>query len=82
MADWNCVPILIGNFCLLNTKETKCRSNCNQKRGVRICERKNYAKTKVSKEAWGGVSPDTKADIPLHGEDYGEAGCSPAARGS
>ncbi|KAK4807043.1 hypothetical protein QYF61_018384 [Mycteria americana] len=34
-------------------------------RGVRICERNNYADTKVSEEGGGGGAPGTGAEIPL-----------------
>ncbi|GAB0209021.1 epimerase family protein SDR39U1 [Grus japonensis] len=34
-------------------------------RGVRICERNNYADTKVSEEGEGGGAPGTRAEIPL-----------------
>jgi len=37
-------------------------SNCSQEKGVRKCERKNSADTKVSEE---GGAPGTRAEIPL-----------------
>ena len=34
-------------------------------RGVRICERSNFADTKVSEEGGGGGAPGAGAEIPL-----------------
>ncbi|GAB0183485.1 hypothetical protein GRJ2_000813800 [Grus japonensis] len=39
--------------------------NSSWKRGVRICERNNFADTKVSAEGGAGGAPGTEADIPL-----------------
>ena len=39
--------------------------NCSQKRGVRICERKNSADTKVNEEGGGVDALGAGAEIPL-----------------
>ncbi|GAB0185750.1 hypothetical protein GRJ2_001040300 [Grus japonensis] len=41
------------------------RSNCNQKRGVRICERNNSADTRVSADGGGGGASGARAEILL-----------------
>ncbi|PKU37044.1 hypothetical protein llap_12649 [Limosa lapponica baueri] len=46
-------------------KREKLLHNSSQKRGVRICERKNSAATKISEEGEGGGAPGARAEIPL-----------------
>ncbi|KAK4811345.1 hypothetical protein QYF61_027574 [Mycteria americana] len=46
-------------------KGKKMLHNSSRERGVRICERNNYADTKVSEEGGGGGAPGAGAEIPL-----------------
>jgi len=41
------------------------KKKLHQERGVRLCERNNFADTKASEERGGGGSPGTGAEIPL-----------------
>ncbi|GAB0209072.1 epimerase family protein SDR39U1 [Grus japonensis] len=49
----------------LRRRGKKTRNSFCSQRGVRRCERNNFADTKVSEEGGGGGAPGTRAKIPL-----------------
>ncbi|PKU48694.1 suppression of tumorigenicity 5 protein isoform x4 [Limosa lapponica baueri] len=54
-----------GIMYLRGGKKTSVQHQLQRERGVRICERNNFADTEVNEEGGRGGAPGTRAEIPL-----------------